>query len=484
MTYTLKRSIFLVNLAMFWLGTFVNLHAQTELTFRSRTDANAERDLQQLRAELNKAQDVIGPINPLGAFLQRDAEAIEKAKANDAPARLEIGPDERDMGHDSESEHAPRLSPSEAKRQLAPAPIPKPPKTAGVLPGPRYTIVQQASPQIRAVDGFHPARYVSDIEASIRPSLQSPVAFASANLPNAEQPTNVISNFQDIPYGSAPITTPPLNAGGTFNPNVMPPAPTYIMPTVPNPNSGAFNPNVMPPAPTYIMPTAPNPTSGATNPNVMPSAPTYIMPTTPSPTSGNTQPILPNEAINPPTLPYNPGSVGSAPIYSTPIPNGNPSAIVGPPATYIPPPPVYYPPLTGPAYNAATPANPNNNVTPTSPRPSAQPVTGSPFVSNPPCQFDARNMVSREAYRQCSDPCAPRGSPYAPYATQPGSSPFTYVPPTGMAYSNNSYDSGYRPLIGFGQTLNKAHLGRGIVGQPTAYVDGQPVRNFIRYIFP
>ena len=79
----------------------------------------------------NKAEDVNGPINPLGAFLQRDAEAIEKAKANDAAARLEIGPNERDGGHDSESERAPRLSPSDAKRQLEPAPIPKPPKRAG-----------------------------------------------------------------------------------------------------------------------------------------------------------------------------------------------------------------------------------------------------------------------------------------------------------------------------------------------------------------
>ncbi len=455
MTNTLKRSLFSVTLAMSCLGTFANLRAQSELTFRSRTDTNAERDLQRLRDELNKAQDVNGPINPLGAFLQRDAEAIEKAKANDAAARLEIGPDERTQDRDSESERAPSLSPPDTKRQLSPAPITKPPKTAGVLPGPRYTIVQQASPQIRVEDGFRPARYVSDMEASVRPSLQSPVSLASANLPIVGQPTNVISNFQEIPkiYPTAPSTLPGGFAGG-----------------------GGLPPGGMTPAPTNIMPNLPNPAVG------------------------NVQQVLPSDASNAPILPYPsnlspavnpnltpainaPGAMGTAPpIYSIPIQNGT-SSIAGPPATYYPP-PVNNPTLTGQAYNGAPLANPGSNVLPTYPRPAGQPVTDAPFVSKQPCQFDARYMVSREAYRQCSDPCAPRGSPYAPYATQPGGSPFSYVPQTGMAYNNNGYDSGYRPLIGFGQTLNNAYLGRGIVGQPTAYVDGQPVRNFIRYIFP
>jgi hypothetical protein len=44
-------------------------------------------------------------------------------------------------------------------------------------------------------------------------------------------------------------------------------------------------------------------------------------------------------------------------------------------------------------------------------------------------------------------------------------------------------NAGYVPVVGFGQGAN-AQLGRGLYGQPTAYVDGQPVRNFLRYIFP
>jgi hypothetical protein len=41
-----------------------------------------------------------------------------------------------------------------------------------------------------------------------------------------------------------------------------------------------------------------------------------------------------------------------------------------------------------------------------------------------------------------------------------------------------------RPLLSFGQQYKPVQLGRGIVGQPVAYVPGEPIRNFMRYIFP
>ena len=64
-------------------------------------------------------------------------------------------------------------------------------------------------------------------------------------------------------------------------------------------------------------------------------------------------------------------------------------------------------------------------------------------------------------------------------------SPFAYAPPAAMppATLYAPANAGYVPLVGFGQGAN-AQLGRGLYGQPTAYVDGQPVRNFLRYIFP
>ncbi len=42
----------------------------------------------------------------------------------------------------------------------------------------------------------------------------------------------------------------------------------------------------------------------------------------------------------------------------------------------------------------------------------------------------------------------------------------------------------YRPLVNLGGAKPGTYLGQGIIGQPTAYVDGQPFRNLLRYISP
>lgn len=42
----------------------------------------------------------------------------------------------------------------------------------------------------------------------------------------------------------------------------------------------------------------------------------------------------------------------------------------------------------------------------------------------------------------------------------------------------------YTPLLNFRNMPQGTYLGQGIIGQPTAYVDGQPVRNLLRYISP
>ena len=90
--------------------------------------------------------------------------------------------------------------------------------------------------------------------------------------------------------------------------------------------------------------------------------------------------------------------------------------------------------------------------------------------------------VSPVAY-QCQ-PAAGYGPTYPP----PGAVPGNYTPPTltpNMApgvYSPNN--SGFRPLFTLGQENYNVTLGRGIIGQPTAYVPGQGIRNFMRYLFP
>ena len=54
----------------------------------------------------------------------------------------------------------------------------------------------------------------------------------------------------------------------------------------------------------------------------------------------------------------------------------------------------------------------------------------------------------------------------------------------GNWFSNAITGTGaYTPLLPI-VSAQGARLGQGIIGQPTAYIDGQPVRNLLRYIFP
>ena len=63
------------------------------------------------------------------------------------------------------------------------------------------------------------------------------------------------------------------------------------------------------------------------------------------------------------------------------------------------------------------------------------------------------------------------------------------TPPTGNAFQNwwNPIARGsgaYQPIIRLQNMPPGTYLGQGIIGQPTAYVDGQPIRNLLRYISP
>ncbi len=68
---------------------------------------------------------------------------------------------------------------------------------------------------------------------------------------------------------------------------------------------------------------------------------------------------------------------------------------------------------------------------------------------------------------------------YVPGAVVPPTLPPNLTP---QLYTPDN--AGYRPLFSLGQENYNVQLGRGIIGQPTVYVAGQPIRNFMRYIFP
>jgi len=110
-------------------------------------------------------------------------------------------------------------------------------------------------------------------------------------------------------------------------------------------------------------------------------------------------------------------------------------------------------------------------------------ASGEPYVTPAPRQFDACYMV--EPYQANSGCGSPPMANTPPYIGLPG----TFIPPTFMPnqvpQGNVSTGSvGLRPLIGLGQQNTNVQFGRGIIGQPKAYIPGQYVRNFVRYLTP
>lgn len=63
----------------------------------------------------------------------------------------------------------------------------------------------------------------------------------------------------------------------------------------------------------------------------------------------------------------------------------------------------------------------------------------------------------------------------------PNVSDATVAPPPSYAGSTRV---NYQPLLRFQNLPPGTYMGQGMIGQPTAYVDGQPIRNLLRYIFP
>lgn len=76
---------------------------------------------------------------------------------------------------------------------------------------------------------------------------------------------------------------------------------------------------------------------------------------------------------------------------------------------------------------------------------------------------------------------------YAP-VQQPPTAFQAPAPPTGYnpyGYTNPAVNRAtWRPLIPLRALPAGTYVGQGLIGQPVAYVDGEPVRNFFRYVSP
>ncbi len=95
------------------------------------------------------------------------------------------------------------------------------------------------------------------------------------------------------------------------------------------------------------------------------------------------------------------------------------------------------------------------------PNPGFSPPMTAPIVTSPPAASPQIQMP------QVIPPGQSVTTGYTPW-TQP----FATQPP------------GPQPVIRFQNMPPGAYMGQGIVGQPKAYVDGQPIRNFLRFLAP
>ncbi len=71
--------------------------------------------------------------------------------------------------------------------------------------------------------------------------------------------------------------------------------------------------------------------------------------------------------------------------------------------------------------------------------------------------------------------------PYPAASTVPTLNNSPQLPPPGFGASPRV---NYQPVFKFQNMPPGTYLGQGAIGQPTAYVDGQPLRNLLRYVFP
>ncbi len=107
----------------------------------------------------------------------------------------------------------------------------------------------------------------------------------------------------------------------------------------------------------------------------------------------------------------------------------------------------------------------------------AQPQLSSGFatIDNCSCISPPSNYVAGSAG------CAPVAYQSPAYVSAP--SPVgPSILPNGIAPRGGGIPGG--PLISFGQQANPVQVGQGWFGQPVAYVPGQPIRNWVRYLFP
>lgn len=209
----------------------------------------------------------------------------------------------------------------------------------------------------------------------------------------------------------------------------------------------------------------------------------YRQPVTPSvstngiyPEPGQLRGLSSSGSIQPVSPPvWNPGSVNAYPASATVVDPANGSAAHIPGGTYIAP----------AGYTTSTTVyNPGGSYLPTQYSTGAVPYASS---QQPPTQYTS-------TLTNCCDPVYAQTQFVTPNVnTGPGAlrtypqynaPPYNPYPNRGFGISQPYMRHTWVPLIPLRSMPYGTYLGQGIIGQPVAYVEGEPVRNFLRYVFP
>ncbi len=181
----------------------------------------------------------------------------------------------------------------------------------------------------------------------------------------------------------------------------------------------------------------------------------------------------------------------SAPSFGT-SPTSPPNTVAQPstglPSTLPRPPQANsLPPNTTPIPRTTLPSGPTVSSS-SDLQPVPQPQLGSVYANVDNCACVTGPSGYSAASFGCGSPVAYAAPTYgaAPPATYVAP-PSTLVPPTLMPGQLAPISNSAAPLpslFTLGQQYNPVQVGQGIIGQPVAYVPGQTIRNFIRYLSP
>ena len=150
-------------------------------------------------------------------------------------------------------------------------------------------------------------------------------------------------------------------------------------------------------------------------------------------------------------------------------------------------------PLTLPANSSAQPVPTVAPVAGTDLQPVPQPQLGSSGFTtiDNSCLVSPPSSYNPAFVHDCNNTIAPQS-----YVAQPVAASVTVAPPPAevvvpavpavptATVPSSHVGAPARSLVTFGQERFPVNVGQGIVGQPVAYVPGQPLRNWLRYFTP